>query len=345
MTTQGSPKRKSKSCALIAGTLRSNQGGFRPLIMPSPAARILACLEALQARPTTTGPELAARLGVDPRTVRRYVATLVELGIPVAADRGAAGGYRLEPGYRLPPLMLDDDEAAVVILGLLAARDAGLDTAEPAAERALAKLLRVLPDRLRRRVEALSALATSTVESAEEPTPTATLLDLAEAIGGGRRITCRYTRHDGTTSARELTPLGLVAHGRRWYLAAHDHGRDALRTFRADRLGGITPLGPGVAAPAGFDATAHVRRSLAEVPWAWRVVVTLALAPEEAARRIPPTLATLAPDGAGTRMTMRVEHLDYMARVLAGIDCDFSVREPPELRDHLVALGRRLQAG
>lgn len=313
--------------------------------MPSPAARILECLEALQDRPTVTGPELAERLRVDPRTVRRYVATLVELGIPVAADRGAAGGYRLEPGYRLPPLMLDDDEAAVVVLGLLAARDAGLDTAEPAAERALSKVLRVLPSRLRARVEALSALVASTAAPAEAVTPAGTLLDLAEAIGRGRRITCRYTRHDGNESARELTPLGLVAHGDRWYLAAHDHGRDGLRTFRADRIRGLKLTGSGVPAPPGFDVTEHVRRSLAEVPWTWRVVATLDLPHDEAARRVPPTQATLVADGQRTRLTMRVEQLDYMARVLAGLDCDFVVHEPPELGEHLLALATRLQAG
>ncbi|WP_354699944.1 hypothetical protein DSM112329_00201 [Paraconexibacter sp. AEG42_29] len=319
--------------------------------MTTPAGQLFECLDALQGTPLVTGGELSARLGVHPRTVRRYIAALQDLGIPVAAERGVGGGYRLQPGYRLPPLMLDGDEATVVVLGLLSARRQGIDTERPAGERALAKIRRVLPERLRRQVEALEATATvaatrpartGDTTGAADP-PAAALLELADATGRGRRVTCRYTRHDGERSVRELSPFGLVAHAGRWYLPAFDHGRGELRTFRVDRLRDVAITSPGVAAPPGFDAAAHVQQSLARVPWRWTVEVTLAAPFALAAARVPQTLATLTPDGPDrTHMRLHVEELDWAARVLAGLDCNLTVHGPPELRPALHALAARL---
>ena len=299
--------------------------------MPTPAARLLDVLEVLQSRPSVTGPELAERLGVDRRTVRRYVSALQELGIPVAGERGVGGGYRLGAGYRLPPLMFDDDEATALVLGLHAVR------AQPAAARALVKVQRVLPDRLRGPAEALTRVATSTGAPTPATAPGA-LLELGDAIARGRRVLARSTRHDGEERRRELSPYGLVAHGDRWYLVAHDHARDAVRTFRTSRLHDVRLGGPATPPPAGFDPAAHVRRSLAEVPWAWTVVVTLDLPAEEALARVPPTLGVL--DGA--TLTLRAERLDWAARFLASLDCAFDVHEPEELRDALRTLADRL---
>jgi predicted DNA-binding transcriptional regulator YafY len=268
--------------------------------MPSPTARLLALLESLQAQPVATGSELADRLGIDVRTLRRYIAALQELGIPVEGQRGVGGGYRMRPGYRLPPLMLSDDEAVVVVLGLVAAQRSGLDTESSAAEGALTKIHRILPTRLRSRVEALEA-SLGFVESpaGAAPVPGETVLLLAEAVRRRKRVRTRYRSFSGALSERELSPHGLVVNAGRWYLAAHDHGRGELRTFRVDRM-----LGPGLEEvvadepPAGFDAVGYVTRSLASVPWTWDVEAELDLPYDAAAERIPATLGQLEAEGA-----------------------------------------------
>jgi predicted DNA-binding transcriptional regulator YafY len=312
----------------------------------SPTARLLALLEALQSQPVATGRELAGRLGIDPRTLRRYVAALQELGIPVEGQRGVGGGYRLRPGYRLPPLMLTDDEAVVVALGLVAAQRFGLDTESAAAEGALAKVHRVLPVELRRRLEALeSTLAFTAAATTGAPVPGDTALLLADAIRRRRRVRTTYRSFSGVTSARELSPHGLVVHAGRWYLAAYDHGRDDARTFRVDRMSRAEIADEAaVAPPEGFDAVAHVSGSLARVPWTWEVEVMLHAPLARATERIPPTLAELVETDGGTLLRMRVESLDWMASLLAGLDVDFTIRRPDELRASVGELAGRLLA-
>ena len=314
--------------------------------MASSTARILALLESLQAQPVATGRELADRIGIDARTVRRYIAALQELGIPVEGQRGVGGGYRLRPGYRLPPLMLTDDEAVVVALGLVAARRFGLDTESAAAEGALAKIHRVLPVELRRQVEALeSTLGFTAAATSGAPVPGDTALLLADAIRRRRRVRATYRSFSGATSLRELSPHGLVVHAGRWYLAAHDHGRDDARTFRVDRMSRATIADEAaVAPPDGFDAVAHVSSSLARVPWTWEVEVVLHVPLGHARERIPPTLAELAETDGDTLLLMRVESLDWMASLLAGLDFDFTIRKPDELRAGVGELAGRLLA-
>ena len=236
--------------------------------MQTPTARLLELLELLQARPLTTGGEIADQLEIDRRTVRRYVAALQELGIPVEGQRGVGGGYRVRPGYRLPPLMLSDDEAVVVVLGLIAARRQGLDSDSGSVDGALTKIHRVLPDPLRRRVEALeTALGFTASPRSGAPVTGDTVLLLADAVRRGRRVRTAYRSYAGERTRRELSPYGLVVHAGRWYLAAHDHLREDLRTFRVDRMRSPRLLdAPALAAPEGFDAVEHVSRSLARVP-------------------------------------------------------------------------------
>jgi predicted DNA-binding transcriptional regulator YafY len=309
--------------------------------MLEPTARLLQVLELLQTEPLVTGREIADRLGIDRRTVRRYVAALQRLGIPIEGARGVGGGYRMRPGYRLPPLMLSDDEATAVVLGLLTARRLGLR--EP-VDGALAKLERVLPAALRRRVDALaSTLAFTSRPTGGEPVAGDTVLLLAEAIRRRRRVEVEYRSRDGEQSSRELSPHGLVVHSGRWYLSAHDHGRDAPRTFRVDRMErAAVAREPAQPRPPGFDAVAHVTRALARVLYEHEVEVLLHLPPEDAATRISPTLAELAPEGDGTLLRMRVNSLDWVAGVLAGLECDFTIRTPPELDDAVRALAERL---
>jgi predicted DNA-binding transcriptional regulator YafY len=304
-----------------------------------PSARLLDLLELLQARPLMTGRELADRLAIDGRTVRRYITALQDLGIPVEGQRGVGGGYRMRPGFRLPPLMLTEDEAVGVVLGLLAAGRLGADV-----EDALTKIHRVLPDVLRRRVEALEAtLGFTEAAPSAAPVRGSSALLLAEAIRRRRRLRVRYRTFAGDESERELSPHGLVVHSGRWYLAAFDHGRDDLRTFRVDRVSQVALADePALPPPDGFDAVAEVSRSLARVPWNWEVEVLLDLAVDEAAQRIPATLGELIETDEGTLLRMRVGSLDWMAGVLAGLGCPFAIRRPEELRDSVRALGERL---
>jgi predicted DNA-binding transcriptional regulator YafY len=310
----------------------------------APTSRLLELLELLQTQPLTTGREIADRLGIDRRTVRRYVTTLQELGIPVEGERGVGGGYRLRPGYRLPPLMLDGEEATVVVLGLLAARRLGLESAGASVDGALAKIHRVLPDTLRRRVEALEqSLGFTTQAIVGAPVAGEALLLLAEAIRRRRRVRFRYRSFGGETTRRELSPHGLVVHSGRWYLAAFDHGRDDLRTFRVDRMGRPSlAVADAQPAPEDFDAVAHVSRSLARVPWPWEVEVVLDLPLDRAAQRLPPTLAELVEVEDGTLLRMRVSSLDWTASLLAGLGCRFTIRRPEELRPAVRGLADRL---
>jgi predicted DNA-binding transcriptional regulator YafY len=310
----------------------------------TPTARLLELLELLQAQPLLTGREISDRLEIDPRTVRRYVGALQDLGIPVEGQRGVGGGYRIRPGYRLPPLMLTDDEAVAVALGVQAAGRLGLSGSTEAADGALLKIRRVLPDGLRRRVEALEATLDFTSRARKvAPVRGDTVLLLADVIRRRRRVRGTYRAFSGEETRRELSPHGLVVHSGRWYLAAHDHLRDDLRTFRVDRMRRLRAIAEiAVDPPEGFNAVAYVSTSLARVPWRWEVEVVLDLPVDEAVRRVPATLAELIEEEGTTVLRMRVGSLDWMATVLAGLGCDFAIRAPAELRASVRALGERL---
>jgi predicted DNA-binding transcriptional regulator YafY len=302
-------------------------------------------LELLQAHHRIGGAELARRLGVDERTVRRYAARLDDLGVPVAADRGRYGGYRLMPGYKLPPLMLTDDEAAAVVLGLLAGRRMGLPG--QATDTALAKVQRVLPAALRDRVQALrDTLGFTAPDRAAAAAPgTGTVLTLAAAARERRRVRLRYRSWRGEDTERDLDPYGLVFHSGRWYVTGRDHRSGETRTFRVDRIATAEPGTATFEVPAGIDPVRHVTASLARVPYAHEVEVVLDTTLAEARRRIPASVAALddaAGEGGGVVMTMRAERLDGAARMLAGLGFAFTVRRPEELRGHIRDLARSL---
>ncbi|MFE6869364.1 helix-turn-helix transcriptional regulator [Kitasatospora sp. NPDC057692] len=314
--------------------------------MEHPVSRALALLELLQARPGLTGAELAARLEVDVRTVRRYAARLAELGIPVRAERGRYGGYRLMPGFRLPPLMLTGDEAASVVLGLLAGRRSGLSVGEQAGESALAKIQRVLPPQLREQVAAVEQTLGLTAAPAAGPGPaTAALFTLAEAARRRNRVRLDYRDREGAASERDFDPYGLVFHSGRWYTTGLDHRSGEQRTFRLDRIRAVEPVGTGFEPPVGVDPVQRVLESLASVPWTHEVEVVLTTTLAEARHRIPPVAGTLtATDDGRVLFRARAERLDGMAVMLAGLGWPFSVRGPAALRDEVRALAARLTA-
>lgn len=316
--------------------------------MEHPVTRILTLLELLQAYRRLSGTELARRLEVSPRTVRRYVADLHEIGIPVDAEPGRYGGYRLRPGYnKLPPLMLTSEEALAVVLGLLAGRRLGLLTPSTAVEGALAKLDRVLPDALRDQVQATQRTVGLGLTGGSAAGPvgdldTGALLSLGAATHDRRQVRIRYLARSEAATERVVDPYGIVFQSGRWYLTGWDHLRRAERTFRLDRIRSHEVMESAFERPGRFDAVAHVQRSIARAPSAWTVEAVLDLPPEEARRRVPLTVGTLEPQAAGVRLTLGVDDLDWAARYLVGLDCPFTVRRPPELRDTLRRLASRL---
>ena len=312
--------------------------------MSHPTTRVLAMLELLQARRQLSGAELAAGLGVDQRTVRRYALRLADLGIPVTAERGRYGGYRLLPGYRLPPLMLTDDEAAAVVIGLLAAERLGQPVA--GISTALAKIQRVLPATLSERVAALRQTLDFTQYQRKPAVAadTGTVLTLAQAASQHQRVRLHYRSHAEQDSERDLDPYGLVLHSGRWYVTGRDGKSGELRTFRVDRVSEVLLSGVSFDPPADFDPVQHVTRSLAAVPYTHEIEVVLATTLANAQRRIPPTVATLAETEGGVLLTGRAEHLPGLAAMLAGLGWPFTVRRPAALVTEVRALSDRLRA-
>jgi predicted DNA-binding transcriptional regulator YafY len=302
---------------------------------------VLTVLELLQSRARLSGTELAERLDVDPRTVRRYVSALQDLGVPVESEAGRYGGYRLRPGYKLPPMMFNEEEALALILGLLASRRAGLLDASPAVEGALAKIDRVLPDRLRGRVQALQGALAFTPLQGFAPTSNPTmLLGLSEAAQESRRVWIRYRAEDVTE--RDIDPYGIVHHRGRWYVVGWCHLRDDIRMFRLDRMLALEQREDSFAKPLDFNCVDYVLQSLATVQWGWPIEVLLELSLADARRRVAPDMGTLEQRRGGVLLRTRADALDYMARFLVQLECPFRVLHPPELRDAVRQLGKQL---
>ena len=307
--------------------------------------RLLTLLELLQAYRRLTAREISDRLQVDVRTVRRYVAGLQEMGIPVEGERGPAGGYRLRPGYRLPPLMFTNEEALALVVGLLAAQRLGLVQQRSAVQGALAKLDRVLPDQLRGRVRAVrTSVALGPALSVRGRADATTLLTLGAAAGDGSRVRIRYRAAAGSVTERLTDPYGIAFQSGAWYLVAWDHLRDEVRTFRLDRVLHCEVTTEGFQRPPDFDVASYVQQMLATVPWPWQAQVLLETSMREARRRIPPTIGTLEQQPAGVLLRIGADDLGWLASYLAGLELPFRVLQPPELRTAIRSLAERLIA-
>ncbi|MFD5447628.1 helix-turn-helix transcriptional regulator [Streptomyces sp. NPDC003470] len=311
--------------------------------MSHPLTRVLTLLELLQSNAGLTGTELAGRLGTDVRTVRRYTAHLRELGIPVEAERGRYGGYRLARGYRMPPLVLTNDEALAVVLGLLAAERLGMGTAAPASAGALAKIERVLPDSLREPLAAMRETLSFTAGAVTGQAPgTGVLLALAQASRARTTVGIHHRSSRDEDTERDIDPYGVVFHTGRWYVVGHDHLREGLRTFRIDRIASVTSRAGRFTAPDGFDPVAHLTANLAKGLYRWQVEVTIHGPLGGIARRLPGSAVTLTARPTGVLMRARAEHLDGMAHLLASLEWPFTIHRPDELRQALGELAARL---
>jgi len=307
--------------------------------------RLLELLSLFQARRDWPGNELADRLKVSSRTIRRDVERLRRLGYPVESLTGPAGGYRLRAGSAMPPLLVDDDEAIAIAVGLRTAAGASVSGIEETAVRALVKLEQVLPAHLRRRVSALGSATVTLPPGGPRIDPQ----DLTVIAGACRDTEClrfAYRSREGADSRREVEPHSLVNRGRRWYLVAWDRGRGDWRSFRLDRL--TRPAVAGVRfnprqLPAN-DAAAYVERSIAGAPTRYEAVVTLHAPAKEIASRIPPYWGAIEPiDERSCSYRTGDDDLAWLAVRVAMLGVDFEVREPPELVEHLRALGSRLR--
>ncbi|MFK0258839.1 helix-turn-helix transcriptional regulator [Streptomyces sp. NPDC090445] len=305
------------------------------------SARLLRLLSLLQAHREWTGAGLAERLGVTPRTVRRDVERLRELGYPVNATPGTGGGYQLGAGAELPPLLLDDDEAVAVAVGLRTAAGNGVEGIGEASVRALAKLEQVLPGRLRRRVSAIDEFTVPMLRAPERSAVDPSVLaELAAACRDGERLRFAYRDHEGSASRRVVEPHRLVCTERRWYLVAWDVERDGWRTFRADRIEPRPPHGPRFTprpAPAE-DLAAYVSRGVAQAAYAARAVLRLGMPAEDAARLIGPGAGALEPvDDKSCLLRTGAAGLDALVVHVMLLGCEFEVVEPPELTDRIRA--------
>jgi predicted DNA-binding transcriptional regulator YafY len=313
--------------------------------MAATSSRTLRLLSLMQSRRHWAGGELADRLGVSVRTLRRDVDRLRELGYPVEARRGVEGGYTLAAGAALPPLVLDDDEAVALALGLQAAALGGVAGMAESSVRALAKVVQVMPVRLRRRVDALRQM-TVAADWGSPSGPTVdpgVLTTVALACRDVERLEFAYTAAAGRRTERLVEPYRLVALGRRWYLVAYDLGRQDWRSFRVDRLD--RPRGTGARFgprrfPAG-DAATFVRERIEVLPAAYAVEAHVRAPAAEIRRRIG-RWATVEDADGGCRVRVDADNLDWPATALAVAGAEFTVVSPPELRERLRELAHRL---
>ena len=313
--------------------------------MTDTTSRLLKLLALLQVRREWTGPELAQRLEVSPRTIRNDIERLRGLGYPVEARRGPVGGYRLGAGAEMPPLLLDDDEAVAIAISLATVGERGIAGMEEASHRVLAKLEQVLPTRLRSRI---AALRESTSRVVLDPSSGGTSSETLQLLATGSRQReshrIHYTRHDGTASRRIVDPTRLVNWDARWYLLAWDHDRSDWRTFRVDRIQRAEPTGRLFSdreLPAA-DVSRWIADSVARAGWDHTATIRIAAPADHVAARVPSQWGSVeALDDETCRLHTGADDLAAIAMWMATLDADFVVESPPELADIVRVIGDR----
>ncbi len=309
--------------------------------MVEPAARLLRLLGLLQRRRDWSAADLAERLEVDARTVRRDVDRLRTLGYQIQGVPGVGGGYRLGGGTDVPPLLFEDDEAMAIAVVLGVSAGSAVPGIERGALTALAKLDRLLPPRLRAQLSALRS-ATVSLASPTEVVPTENLIGLAQACDSHQRVTFSYVAQDGRPSERRAEPHRLVATDRRWYLVAYDLDRGDWRTFRVDRASSVVVTGHTFVPRPLDDPGRMVAEGISTAGYAHHAVVRLLAPMEEVSRIIAPSTGLCEPDGVHTKVVLGFDDAHWLAGYLIGLGLDFEVLTPVELRHYVRTLGRRL---
>lgn len=307
----------------------------------SPTTRLLTILEMLQSHKQMSGSELARRLEVDVRTIRRYITTLQDMGIPVEAERGPDGGYQLQRGYKLPPLMFTDAEAIALTLGLLAIREYRFPVDMVAVEGALAKTERVMPEKLFHQARGLQEAIVFNVSPQAVAFPNAFVAALSMAVGQRRQVYLRYQSWGGDDSERAFDPYGIVYNDGYWYTAGYCHLRHDLRTFRLDRIVALEPLETSFDLPADFDILAHVLNSIASWPGTAQIEVLLETSMDEAQQIVPRVMGTVEQVEGGVLFRRAANQLEWVAHVLISLDFPVHVIQTAELRQLIGRIGAR----
>lgn len=314
---------------------------------PSPTQRILRLLDLLQTRRIWSGPELADRLDVTTRTIRRDIDKLRELGYEVDGEQGADGGYRLRAGRELPPILLDDDEAIAIAVSLRAAATSPVSGVGEAAVRALAKLDQVFPKRLKGAVNAVHDVTTTLPRATAEVDPDI-LVTLARAARDHVRLRFDYTTRAGEAAERSVEPYRIVTTGQRWYLMAFDLERDDWRTFRLDRMSAPHATTFTFRPREAPDAAEYVQRSISRAGYRHEAVVRLSATPQAVRGYITPTTGTVEPEGDGSLVTVAADRMDglawHLSWIALALDSDLEVVSPPELNDALKSMADKIGA-
>ena len=310
--------------------------------MYHPTTRLLTILELLQAHPTLSGTALARRLEVEPRSVRRYIQMLQDMGMPIEAVRGPGGGYQLRPGFKLPPLLFTEAEATAIVLGLLGSSWLELGLPAMSTEGALAKAFRVLPLRARERLNAVSShLVFSPHERDARPDATL-LIGLSEAIQQRQRVVIDYRSQSDELTQRTVEPYGLAAWWGRWYLVGYCCLRQGYRVFRLDRVQHVQCIAETFERPEEFDCYAFMVEHLAKASAHWQIEVEFHASLELVQQKIPATYGTLAATPTGVLFQYQYGDLRSTALYLIGLNIPFAVHRPPELRAVLLGLAEQM---
>ncbi len=309
--------------------------------MYSPTTRLLTVLELLQSYKRMSGSEIARRLEVDARTVRRYIVMLQDIGIPIEAERGPYGSYQLMRGYKLPPLMFTDTEAVALTLGLLAIREFRFPVDIAAVEGALAKTERVIPEKLLQQVRSLQEAITFNVPSPPTVLQNEFVVTLSQAVHLHQRVHLQYRSWGGEESERDFDPYGIVFSEGFWHTVGYCHLRQDVRIFRLDRILIVEPREQTFDRPEDFDAIGHVLHSIAFLPGAKEVEVILETTVERARQVITPIIGTLEASEQGVIFRRTASQLEWIAHVLIGLDFPVHVVQPTELRDLIRQIGMK----
>lgn len=311
--------------------------------MYHPTSRVLAVLELLQSKPLITGPELAAVLEVDVRTVRRYITILQDVGIPVEANIGRYGGYRLRPGFKLPPLLFTEEEATAIMLGLLGTSWLEIGQSSVAIEGALAKVSRVLPLRARDRLKAISSHLFFFSPQQEGRPDVSLLLNLSEAIGQQQRLDMTYLSLRNEVTRRKVEPYGIVGWEGHWYLVGYCCLRQDNRTFRLDRIQEVRVLAESFVKAEDFDCQAYmIEQHAKKASASWQIEVEFQAALFTVQQKIPTSYGSLTDTPTGVLFQSQYEDIDGMARYLMMLNLPFIVHQPPELREALLRLAEQM---